>query len=145
MFLRLSPAYPFLVLAGLTACSPPDPARLQQIQQANIQLTKSLHTCLNQRDWNNLDTLFAATVRYRGASLGEGEMEIPRTQFLTHYRRVLHATQPGQFTLRQVYAAGAYHVIVEGISTYALPARPAEPICLIYTIENSHISRVYAY
>ena len=45
--------------------------------------------------------------------------------------------------VRQIYPAGAYHVIVEGVT--ASPTDTARSVCLIYTIEHQRISRVCAY
>jgi hypothetical protein len=134
----------YLLAHWLPACGPFSKTDVQQAQATNLRLTRTLHTCLNQRNWPGLDTLFAPTVRYRGRALGQTELEISRAQFLAQYRRVLRTDQPGRFALRQLYPAGAYHVIVEGITTGPAPDT-AHSFCLIYTIENQHISRVCAY
>ncbi|MBN8821026.1 MAG: hypothetical protein J0I82_03305 [Spirosoma sp.] len=40
------------------------------------------------------------------------QREVPRQGFLARYRRLLQTSPPGQITLRQLYSAGAYHVVV---------------------------------
>lgn len=133
---------PFLLALGLTACGELAPPDLRRAQTINLQLTRSVHACINRQDWPSLDKLFAPRIRYRGRALGAAEQEMPRSNFLTQYRQVLRISQPGQFTLRQLYSAGAYHVVVEGLTT---KPDTAYPICLIYTIEHHQISRVCAY
>ncbi len=132
-----------LLPAGwLCACGSETEAGRRQAQAANLRLTRTLHSHLNQPDWSGLDTLFAPTVRYRGRFLGETELEVSRTEFLRQYRRMIRPGASGELALRQIYPAGVYHVIVEGIASDTHPARS---FCLIYTIEKEHISRVCAY
>jgi len=116
----------------------------EQIQADNVRLTKTLHAHLNRRDWRAVEKLCAETVRYRGRATDFADVDEPRAKFLTHYRSTLQRTRPGSLEIRQVYPAGAYHVIVEGIAT-GQPPDTTRPVCLIYTIEDAHITRLYAY
>ncbi|MBN8823942.1 MULTISPECIES: nuclear transport factor 2 family protein [unclassified Spirosoma] len=133
---------PFLLALWLIACGELAPPDLRQAQALNLQLTRSVHACINRQDWTGLHKLFAPRVRYRGRALGAAEQELPRSNFLANYRQLLQIYHPGQFTLRQLYSAGAYHVVVEGLTTNP---DTVYPICLIYTIEHHQISRVCAY
>jgi hypothetical protein len=129
---------PLLLTGWLSACCPVSEADRQNAQAANLMLTRTLHSRLNQLDWTGLDSLFAPTVRYRGRLLGEMDVEV-----LTQYRRMIQTGGSDTLVLRQIYPAGAYHVIVEGIKTSR--ADTARSVCLIYTIEKQRISRVCAY
>ncbi|OIN60446.1 hypothetical protein [Arsenicibacter rosenii] len=132
-----------LLICWLSACRPESEADRQQAQAANLMLTRTLHSRLNQHAWTGLDSLFAPTVRYRGRLLGETELEVPRAECLTQFRRMLQTARSDTLVLRQIYPAGKYHVIVEGVTTS--PADTARSVCLIYTIEHQRISRVCAY
>ncbi len=128
-------------LAGLLAtCTPTD---LERRQADNLRLTKALHACLNRGDWPAIGGLCAPTVRYRGRLSGFAEEDEPQAQFLSRYRSTLFADRPGPFEIRQVYPAEGYHVIVEG--RVGQPPDTTRPFCLIYTIEDEHISRLHAY
>ncbi|MCY7349580.1 MAG: nuclear transport factor 2 family protein [Cytophagaceae bacterium] len=141
----LRPAW--LLSAALTgllwACTPGPLSDLDRMQADNLRLTKTLHAHLNQRDWPAIGGLCAETVRYRGRLTQFAEVDEPKARFLTHYRTALYADQPGAFEVRQVYPAGGYHVIVEG--RVGQPPNTTRPFCLIYTIEDQHITRLYAY
>lgn len=139
------PALFSLLVAGLLwACSSGSSADLQHQQAANLSLAKTLHKHLNQRDWNAVSNLCADRVRYRGRTTKFADVDEPRAQFLTHYRATLQTDQQGTFELRQLYPAGEHHIIAEGIVTTDSLAAPM-PACLIYTIEDDHITRLYAY
>ncbi len=128
-------------LAGLLwTCTPTD---LERRQADNLRLTKALHACLNRGDWAALGGLCAPTVRYRGRLSGFAEVDEPQSRFLTRYRSTLGTDRPGVLEIRQMYPAGGYHVIVEG--RVGQPPDTTRPVCLIYTIEEGHLTRLYAY
>lgn len=134
-----------LLVAGLVwSCSFGPSADLEHQQAANLRLAKTLHKHLNRRDWPAVSNLCAERVRYRGRTTHFADVEEPRAQFLTHYRATLQTDQRGTFELRQLYPAGEHHIIAEGIVTTDSLAAPM-PACLIYTIEDEHITRLYAY
>ncbi|GAB2558326.1 hypothetical protein GCM10027190_05080 [Spirosoma areae] len=131
-------------MALLWACRPAPPSDLERNQAANIRLTKTLHDHLNHHEWQAVERLCAETVRYRSRGTHFAEVEEPKAQFLTHYRMMLTRQRPGSLEIRQLYCAGGYHVIVEGIAAGEPPDSPL-PVCLIYTIEKNHITRLHAY
>ena len=149
-----SPQLPFLqsvarllalLLTGLLwACKPGPSATLEQQQAENLRLTKALHTHLNHRDWQAIGSLCAKTVLYRGRTTRFAPVDVRKADFLTHYRTALNADRPGVFEVRQLYPAGSHHIIAEGIVTGISPPT-ALPVCLIYTIEDQHITRLYMY
>ncbi|GAB3985265.1 hypothetical protein GCM10028807_00130 [Spirosoma daeguense] len=128
----------------LWACNSGQSAELEQAQAANMKLTKTLHNHLNKQDWKAAEKLCAQTVRYRGRATHFAEVDEPKARFLRHYRATLPSARTGSIEIRQLYPAGAYHVILEGIST-AETSDTTLPICFIYTIEDQHITRLYAY
>ena len=132
-----------LTVCWLSDCRPRAEADYQPAQAANLMLTRTLHRLLSQRAWSGADSLFAPTVHYRGRLLGGTAVEIPRAECLTRLRRMIQPARSDTLMLRQVYPAGAYHVIVEGVTTGV--ADTARSFCLIYTIEHQRISRVCAY
>lgn len=137
---RLGLALPIVSLAWACHYS----SDLEQQQATNMQLTKTLHNHLNHREWQAAGNLCAETVRYRGRATQFTDIDEPKAQFLTHYQSSLSNAKSGSIEIRQLYPAGKYHVIVEGIAR-GDPADSTLPICLIYTIENEHITRLYAY
>ena len=141
---RLPILYCLLVAGLLSDCSSGSSAKLERQQADNLRLTKALHTHLNQRDWPAVSSLCAETVRYRGRATQFADVEESKAHFLTHYRAALHTDRPGLLEVRQMYTAGNYHIIVEGLVT-GQPPDTTLPVCLIYTIENQHITRLYAY
>lgn len=133
-----------LALAGLLwTCHANPTTDLEQRQDANLRLAKTLHACLNRGDWTAVGELCAPTVRYRGGQTDFAEVDEPRARFLARYRTALAANGPGALEIRQVYPAGGYHVIVEG--RVGQPPNAARPVCLIYTIEDEHVTRLHAY
>jgi hypothetical protein len=132
-------------LAGLLcACQLSQTAELTQAQTDNIRLTKALHAHLNHGDWQAVESLCAETIRYRGRANHFADVDESKAQFLARYRNMLTNAKPGALEIRQLYPAGAYHVIVEGIASGGSPDTTL-PVCLIYTIENNRITRLYAY
>lgn len=134
---------PLLTAFWLTACHPRTEAGYQPAQTANLALTRTFHRLLKQHNWLGADSLFAPTVHYRGRLLGESEVEVPRAQCLSRFRQMLRTARSDTLVVRQIYPAGAYHVIVEGVTTG--PADTARSVCLIYTIEHQRITRVCVY
>lgn len=131
-------------MAGLLwTCQFTAPTDLERRQADNLRLTKTLHAHLNRGDWASIEGLCAPTVRYRGRLSRFAEVDEPPAQFLAHYRNTLFADRPGALEIRQMYPAGGYHVIVEG--RVGQPPDSARPFCLIYTIEDQHLTRLYAY
>nr|WP_293838409.1 hypothetical protein [uncultured Arsenicibacter sp.] len=55
------------------------------------------------------------------------------------FRRILQTARSDTLVVREIYPAGANHVIVEGVTTG--PADTVRSVCLIYTIEHQRISR----
>lgn len=142
---KLLPVLFCLLLVGLLAdCSSGSSAKLERQQADNLRLTKALHTHLNQHDWPAVSGLCAETVRYRGRATQFTDVEESKARFLAHYRHTLRSNRPGFLEVQQMYTAGNYHVIAEGVLNGQPPDTPL-PICLIYTIENKHITRLYAY
>lgn len=142
--LRLAWLLPAALTSGLLwTCQFTAPTDLEERQAANLRLTKALHACLNRGDWPAIGGLCAPTVRYRGRLTRFAEVEEPQAQFLTHYRSTMGGEGPGAIEIRQVYPAGGHHVIVEG--RVGQPPDSFRPVCLIYTIEEGHLTRLYAY
>jgi|GEM_PF-1546506 len=134
-----------LAVAGLVgSCQVGSVSSTEQLQADNVRLTKTLHAHLNRRDWPAVEKLCAETVRYRSRTTHFADIDEPKATFLAHYRTTLNADQPGSLQIRQMYPAGAYHVIIEGIAP-GEPPDTTRPVCLIYTIEDAHITRLYAY
>ena len=151
----MRPRRPCLKLSGVTviagllvdllwACSANPSSDMERAQADNMRLTKTLHNYLNHRNWRAVERLCAETVRYRGRATHFAEVEESKVQFLSHYRSTLNSERPGSLEIRQLYPAGAYHVIVEGVAA-GEPPDPPLPVCLIYTIEDQHVTRLYAY
>lgn len=131
-------------LAGLLwTCQLAAPTDLERRQADNLRLTKTLHAHLKGGNWPAIGNLCAKTVRYRGRLTRFAEVDEPQAQFLARYRNTLYTDRPGTLEIRQVYPAGGYHVIVEG--RVGQPPDTTRPFCLIYTIEDGHITRLYAY
>jgi len=126
------------------ACSLSQPTDLERTQTANIRLTKTLHRHLTHHDWQAAEKLCAETVRYRGRATHFAEVDESKAQFLARFQSTMTSKTPGSLAIRQLYCAGAYHVIVEGIAP-GQPPDTTQSVCLIYTIENQHITRLYAY
>lgn len=141
---RQSGLFSLLVVGLFWSCTSGSSTDLEHHQANNLRLAKALHTHLNRRDWPAVSGLCAKTVRYRGRITQFTDVEEPRAQFLTHYRATLYTDRPGQLEIRQMYPAGSYHIIVEGLVT-GQPPDTVRPVCLIYTIEDDHITRLYAY
>ena len=133
-----------LLMSILGACNANSSANMERAQADNRGLVKTLHEHLNRRNWQAIEGLCAETVRYRGRITHFMEVEESKARFLAHYRTTLTNEKPGSLEIRQLYLAGAYHVIVEGIVA-GEPPDPPLPVCLIYTIEHNHITRLYAY
>ena len=117
---------------------------MERTQANNVRLTRTFHSSLNHHDWQAVEGLCAGTVRYRGRATHFAEIEESKVRFLTRYRTAPANKTPGLLEIRQLYPAGAYHVIVEGIAA-GEPPDTTSPVCLIYTIEDNHITRLYAY
>jgi hypothetical protein len=128
----------------LWACGLSQSADLERTQADNMRLTKTLHAHLNHRDWQAVAGLCAETVRYRGRATHFADVDESKAQFLTHYRTTLTTKSSGSLEIRQLYPAREYHVIMEGVAIGELPDT-IRPVCLIYTIEQKHITRLYAY
>jgi hypothetical protein len=111
-------------LAGLLcACQLSQPTDLEQAQTDNSRLTKTFHAHLNHHDWQAVEGLCAETIRYRSRATRFAEVDESKAQFLAHYRSTLTSTRSGALEIRQLYSAGAYHVIVEGIASGEPPDR----------------------
>ncbi len=141
--LRLAWLLPAALAGVLWTCQFTAPTDLEQRQAANLRLTKALHAHLNQGDWAAVGKLCAPIVRYRGQLTHFADIDEPRAHFLTRYRSTLSADGPDALEIRQVYPAGGYHVIVEG--RVGQPPEESRLVCLIYTIEEGHVTRLYAY
>lgn len=133
--------YMLLVLA---ACQSGESPGLEQQQTANMLLTKTLHKHLNNQNWQAAGTLCADRVRYRDRTMLLADVEESRAWLLDHYRYLHYAGERRALEIRQLYPAGKYHVIVEGL-TRGDPPDTTRPVCLIYTIEHNRITRLYAY
>lgn len=133
-----------LLIGLLWACDATVSSDLEWVQADNLRLTKTIQNHLNHRDWQAVEKLCAETVRYRGRATHYAEVDEAKAQFVAHYRTTLTRERPGALEIRQLYPAGKYHVIAEGI-TVGEPPDPPVPVCLIYTIEHNHITRLYAY
>ena len=132
------------VASLLWACSSSQTADLEQTQTDNMRLTKTFHAHLNRQNWQAIEGICAETIRYRSRATHFAEVDESKARFLARYRNTRNSTKPGAMEIRQLYPAGAYHVIVEGIAS-GEPPDTTLPVCLIYTIENQHITRLYAY
>ena len=134
--------YPLqLVLAFhlLGACQSSD---MTQKQTDNMNLTKKLHKHLNRQDWRAVEELCAEKLHYRGRATHFVDVEESKARFVRRYQTLLTKAKP--FEIRQLYPAGLYHVIVEGTVEDERPDSSLA-VCLIYTIEDKHITRLYAY
>lgn len=126
------------------ACNLGHSSDLEQQQAANMQLAKALHKHVNHHDWQAAGNLCAETIRYRGRATQFTDIDEPKARFLTHYQNTRSGLRLISMEIRQLYPAGKYHVIVEGVAR-GDPPDTTLPVCLIYTIENEHITRLYAY
>lgn len=117
---------------------------LQQLATRNAHLIQTLHRHANRANWPALDTLVADVVLYRGRPTGFREVAEPRTRFLARLGAGPGTGGRTPLTIRQLYAAGGYQVIVEATP---LPDSLAEGrgVCLIYTIEAGRVTRLHAY
>ncbi|MDF7817339.1 hypothetical protein P1X15_07015 [Runella sp. MFBS21] len=122
----------------LGACQSSDMA---QKQTDNMNLTKKLHKHLNRQDWRSVEELCAEKLHYRGHATHFADVEESKARFVRRYQTLMGKAK--SFEVRQLYPAGRYHVIVEGI-VEELPDSSLA-VCLIYTIEDKHITRLYAY
>lgn len=117
---------------------------LEQVATRNAHLIQTLHRHANRANWPALDTLVADVVLYRGQPTGFREVAEPRSRFLTRLGAGCGAGDRTPLTIRQLYAAGGYQVIVEATP---LPDSLADGqgVCLIYTIEGGRVTRLHAY
>ena len=131
------------LLAGLLwGCdAAPD---LQQQATRNAHLIQALHRHANRANWSALDTLVADVVLYRGQPTGFREVAEPRTRFLARLGAGPGAHDPTPLTIRQLYAAGGYQVIVEA-TRWPDSLAEGPGVCLIYTIEAGRVTRLHAY
>jgi hypothetical protein len=115
-FLRSILNWSVLTFAGLVcACNPGQSADMERVQADNIRLTKALHAHVNHHDWQAVEGLCAGTIRYRGRATHVADVEKSKVQFLNYYRTVLNAGKQGSVVIKELYPAGSYHVIVEGM------------------------------
>ena len=91
-----------------------------------------------------MEELCAETIRHRVRATRFAEVNKSRATFLARCRHRLVADSTGTLEIQQVYPAGGYHVIVEGIET-GEPLGATQAVCLIYTIEDEYITRFHAY
>ncbi len=141
---RIRLSFSGYMLLMLAACQPGDTSGLEERQTANMQLTKALHKYVNDQDWQAAGQLCADRLRYRGRATQFADTEESRARFLDRYRHMPRAEGRSALEIRQLYPAGKYHVIVEGL-TRGDPPDTTRPVCLIYTIEHNRITRLYAY
>ncbi|WP_460941512.1 hypothetical protein [Spirosoma daeguense] len=90
--------------------------------------------------WSRLrravETLCAKTIRYRSRATQFAEVEKPTAQFLNRYRSALNVDETGPLEIRQLYSAGEYHVIVEGL-TRGHPSNATLPSALFISLKTS--------
>ncbi len=117
---------------------------LQQQATRNAHLIQTLHRHANRANWPALDTLVADVVLYRGRPTGFREVAEPRTRFLARFGAGPGTGDRTPLTIRQLYAAGGYQVIVEATPAPDSLAGGAG-VCLIYTLEGGRVTRLHAY
>lgn len=141
--LRLAWLLPAALTGLLWTCQFTAPTDVERRQADNLRLTRALHAHLNRGDWSAVGRLCAETVRYRGRLTRFADVDESQVRFLAHLRSTLFADRPGALEIRQMYPANGHHVIVEGQLGQAPDT--IRPFCLIYTIEDQHVTRLYAY
>ena len=143
--LKIVPYGAYLFVSGSTlSCCQDRSFELARIESNNIELTKSLHSHLKHHDWPAVGKCFAQNVRFRDESTRHEEVQLTKEQFMPFFKVLMVDTNRTTIEIRQLYPAGAYHVIVEGTMS-GEPFTVNPPVCLIYTIENNRITKLHAY
>jgi steroid delta-isomerase-like uncharacterized protein len=138
---------PLLVLFACTNTTPPAPVAAAPAAPSHEAMIRQFFDHFNRHDWEKMAAMYSEPAIFLDPSMGTDPIPQTRAEVVAKYKEMQDVFPDIKDEIRQVYASGDKHVIVEFVSTGTAPDKSVFklPICTVFTIENGLITKDFTY